>query len=82
MKIQHFGRRLLHDKANVIYTRVELKNKDDRSHQLKLLLNGNNVAERVFETGDFNDVVCIQVTEPDVPFWRNYHFFVLGLFFP
>jgi len=53
MKIQHFGRRLLNDKANVIYSRVELKNLDDKPHQLKLLLNGNNVSERAFEVGDF-----------------------------
>jgi hypothetical protein len=53
VKIQHFGRRLLNDKANVIYTRVELKNKDNKSHKLKLLLNGNNVSERAFEVGNF-----------------------------
>lgn len=53
MKIQHFGRRLLHDKADVIYTRIELKNLDDKPHQLKLLLNGNSVSERAFELSDF-----------------------------
>lgn len=52
MKIQHFGRRLLH-KADVIYTRIELKNRDNKSHLLKLLLNGNNVSERAFEVGNF-----------------------------
>jgi hypothetical protein len=54
MKIQHFGRRLFNDKANVIYSRIELKNLDDKSHQVKLLLNGTNVTERAFETGDFS----------------------------
>jgi len=64
VKIEHFGRRLLHDKANVIYSRIELKNRDNRSHKLKLLLNGNNVSERAFELGDFrmqkesNHLIC------------------------
>jgi len=53
IKIKHFGRRLLHDKASVIYTRIELKNLDDKSHKTKLILNGTNVSERAFETGDF-----------------------------
>jgi len=35
------------------FTRVELRNRDNESHKLKLLLNGNNVSERAFETGDF-----------------------------
>ena len=51
MKIQHFGRRLLNDKANVIYSRVEVRNLDDRSQKVKFLLNGTNVSERAFETG-------------------------------
>jgi hypothetical protein len=51
MKIQHFGRRLLHDKANVIYSRVEVRNLDDKPQKVKLLLNGTNISERAFETG-------------------------------
>jgi len=53
VKIQHFGRRLLNDKADVIYTRVKLKNLDKKSHKLKLLLNGNNVSDRAFAVGNF-----------------------------
>lgn len=54
IKIHHFGRRLLHDKANVVYTRVELKNKDVRAHRVKLMVNGNHVAERTFRLGNFD----------------------------
>ena len=54
VKIQHFGRRLMHDKANVVYTRVELKNRDNKAHRVKLMVNGNNVADRTFNLGSFN----------------------------
>jgi hypothetical protein len=52
INVRHFGRRLLHDKAGVIYTRVELKNTDTQPHQLKLIVNGNKVSERTLELGD------------------------------
>jgi hypothetical protein len=51
MKIQHFGRRLLHDKANVIYSRVTVRNLDNKPQKVKVLLNGTNVSERALETG-------------------------------
>jgi hypothetical protein len=46
--ILHFGRRILDNKVNAVYTRITLKNTDSLPHNATLSINGNFVQERVF----------------------------------
>lgn len=50
VRISHVGRQLLKNSVNAVYTQVILTNTNKISHQIKLVISGNNVAERVFST--------------------------------
>ena len=53
IQIQHFGDRLFNNSVNAVYSRIILANMDDKSHNLKLLLNGVNISERCFPIGHY-----------------------------
>jgi hypothetical protein len=48
VEIIHFGRRLLNNSVDVVYTRVIVKNLDKSTHFTNLLVQGDCVRERVF----------------------------------
>jgi hypothetical protein len=53
MQIMHFGRRILNDSVNVVYTQVKLTNNDKAAHKATIIVNGDDVNERVFPLGKF-----------------------------
>ena len=48
VEITHFGKRHLDNIINVVYSQVRIKNLDKTSHKVKLAVQGEGVAERVF----------------------------------
>jgi len=48
ISITHFGKRVLNDSVNVVYTQVKLTNTDKVAHKADLVINGNYISERVF----------------------------------
>ena len=54
MQITHFGKRILNKEVNAVYSEIQITNTDTKSHEVKLIVNGNYVSERVFPTANFS----------------------------
>jgi hypothetical protein len=54
IQITHFGKRILKESVNAVYTQVKLTNTDRVSHQTQLVINGKAVSERVFSLNKVN----------------------------